>query len=125
AETCSLVIFGAAGDLTRRKLMPALLHLRRHGLLPDDFSIVGVAREPYDDNSYRDLVGKSLREFASDVFDEPVWQQFSRRIFYLSGDFSDNGLYGTLQKKLETAERSMVPGSGRLFYLAVPPQVYP
>jgi glucose-6-phosphate 1-dehydrogenase len=125
AETCALVIFGAGGDLTRRKLMPALLHLRKHGLLPDDFSVVGVAREPYDDDSYRDLIGKSLREFASDVFDEKTWQQFSRRVFYLSGDFSDNGMYGALQNKLETAERSMVPGCGRLFYLAVPPQAYP
>jgi glucose-6-phosphate 1-dehydrogenase len=94
-------------------------------LLPDDFSVVGVAREPYDDNSYRDVIGKSLREFASDVFDERVWQQFSRRVFYLTGDFSDNAMYGALQRKLEAAEQSMVPGCGRLFYLAVPPQVYP
>ncbi|MBI4500938.1 MAG: glucose-6-phosphate dehydrogenase [Gemmatimonadetes bacterium] len=125
AETCSLVIFGAGGDLTRRKLMPALFHLRTHGLLPDDFTIVGVAREPYDDDSYRELIGKSLKEFAADVFDQKVWDAFSRRIFYLSGDFNDQAMYSALQQKLDSAGQSMVPGCGRLFYLAVPPQVYP
>ena len=125
AETCTAVIFGATGDLTRRKLMPALFHLRRHGLLPEDFTIVGVARENYDDAAYRDIVGGALREFAPEFYEAELWNKFAHRIFYVGGDFNDPALYSRLGQKLTQAEASMLPGCGRLFYLAVPPQVYP
>src|SRR5689334_22749953 len=123
AETCAMVIFGAGGDLTKRKLMPALYHLRKQGLVPDDFTVVGVAREPYDDDSYRDMMQKAIKENAGQGFDQKIWDQFSRRINYLCGDFGNPSTYRALQKKLETASKSMTPECGRLFYLAIPPSV--
>lgn len=125
AEPCVLVIFGAGGDLTRRKLMPALFRLKRHGLLSDDFAVVGVAREEFGDTAFREAMGKALAEFAKDDFDAAVWETFSRKVYYVSGDFTNPGLYASLKAAIEKAEQSVSAGCGRLFYLAIPPSAYP
>lgn len=125
AEPCVLVIFGAGGDLTRRKLIPALFHLKIHGLLPDDFAVVGVAREAFDDATYRQAMRQALEEFAKEAFDAEVWEKFARHVYYVSGDFTDAALYATLKTTVEKAEKSLSAGCGRLFYLAIPPSAYP
>ena len=79
AEPCTLVIFGAGGDLTRRKLLPALYHLMYDGLLPPDFAVVGVAREPLDDASFRAAMQRGLEEFASDGGSSPLAASLSER----------------------------------------------
>ena len=125
AEPCVLVIFGAGGDLTRRKLLPALFHLKCHGLLPDDFSVVGVAREKFDDVSYRTAMREAAAEFLGKSFDAATWEEFERRLYYLAGDFGDPALYASLQALVGEVEHTMSAGCGRLFYLAIPPSVYP
>jgi glucose-6-phosphate 1-dehydrogenase len=105
--------------------MPALYHLRKQGLVPDDFTVVGVARESYDDDTYREMIQKAVKESLGQDFDQKIWDQFSRRINYLSGDFADIATYRSLQTKLNDVSRSMTPECGRLFYLAIPPSVYP
>ena len=127
AEPCTLVIFGAGGDLTRRKLLPALYHLMYDGLLPPDFAVVGVAREPLDDASFRAAMQRGLEEFASDGGSSPLAASLSERLFYVRGDLDDAQTYGALRRRLEAVDGAppAVAARGRLFYLAIPPSVYP
>src|SRR4030081_1998445 len=84
---CVLVIFGAAGDLTKRKLIPSLYHLKKSNLLPDNFAVVGVARAEMNDEEFRRRLGDDLREFASGEIDQDTWPWLEERLYYLSGDF--------------------------------------
>jgi glucose-6-phosphate 1-dehydrogenase len=118
----TLVIFGASGDLTRRKLLPALYHLSRVQRLPARFSVVGVARTPQDDEGFRTQFLQSLKEFAG--VDAPkqneVAESLASRLFYLAGELSDPKLYKALGARL----REIDGDEGVLFYLAIPPDVY-
>lgn len=115
---CSLVLFGASGDLTRRKLIPALWSLHHQGRL-GEFSVIGVARSPGSDQSFR-RAAREVLAAAGAVPGAEVWEDFERRLSYLSGDYSDPGTYVALAARLATAE----PGAGRLYYLSTPPSVY-
>ena len=88
---CSLVIFGATGDLTHRKLIPALFSLEAQGLLPDHFKIVGFARREYSDHSFRDELQASVEEFAPDLWKESHkdWARFARRVVFHRSDFDN------------------------------------
>src|SRR5215467_7374311 len=100
AAPCILVIFGAAGDLTKRLLMPALYNLRHGRLLPESFALIGIARGAKDEAAFRRDLGDGLREFAtSDVVPEDS-QWLAARMRYLAGDFSDPLLYKRLAKLL-------------------------
>src|SRR6266404_7968522 len=90
---CVLVIFGAAGDLTKRKLIPSLYHLKKSNLLPDNFAVVGVARAVMNDDEFRKRLGDDLREFAADEVDMEAWHWLEERLYYLSGDFDDDQTY--------------------------------
>ena len=81
-DNCLLVILGASGDLTKRKLIPSLYHLDQMGQVPASFGILGVARSQYTDDEYRNL----LFEFSRDSYDAERWGEFSRRIHYISAD---------------------------------------
>src|SRR6187399_2646613 len=95
----TLVIFGASGDLTKRKLLPAVYHLARNHRLPPRFAVVGVGRTAMDDNAFRDQFKDSLREFAKVEGDDEVATSLARRIFYVSGELSDAALYQRLKAK--------------------------
>ena len=127
AEPCTLVIFGAGGDLTRRKLLPALYHLRQDGLLPPSFAVIGVARERLDDTSFRAAMRHALDEFAGDGGKPEVAHSLCERLFYVPGDLDDAQTYAALRTRLEAVDGdgSRPAGRGRLFYLAIPPSVYP
>ena len=115
-----LVIFGASGDLTRRKLLPAVYHLSRDQRLPAQFSVIGVARSPLTDEAFRQQFRDSLREFADvDAAREDVARSLEGRLSYLSGELDDPGLYDRLRARLDEAR-----ADGVLFYLAIPPAVY-
>ncbi len=117
----TLVIFGASGDLTRRKLLPALYRLSRGQRLPAQLSVMGIGRSKLDDDRFREQFFASLREFAgvADRSDE-VAASLAQRLHYLSGDLEDPALYQRL------AERLAADGSpGVLYYLAIPPEAYP
>ncbi|MBF8256770.1 MAG: zwf [Anaerolineales bacterium] len=121
--TTTLVIFGASGDLTRRKLIPALFELHRKGRLPEGFRLLGAARSPATDDTFREQARQGLQTFAPESFDEAAWGPFAARLHYLEGDFADNEESGRLARRL--AEIGGDGGSSNLlFYLATPPQAY-
>ena len=124
-DPCTLVIFGAGGDLTRRKLIPALYHLMGDGMLPPAFSVIGVAREPLDDASFRAAMGQALEEFARGATDAGHGASLVERLSYVCGDLDDPKTYGALRERIESAEARLPSPPGRLFYLAIPPSVYP
>ena len=115
---CTMVILGAAGDLTRRKLLPSLLHLESDGALHDEFVVVGVARDPLSDEAFRDQARSALGAGGE------LWRRFAPRLFYAAGDLADPGTYDDLAKRLRLLEATG-GDRGRLFYLAVPPSLYP
>src|SRR3954454_13262468 len=86
-DPCIMVIFGAAGDLTRRKLIPALYNLAKLQLLSREFAIVGLARAPMSTEDFRKKVSEDIKQFASEAVDPDLWEWFVRRIYYQAGDF--------------------------------------
>jgi glucose-6-phosphate 1-dehydrogenase len=127
-DACTVVIFGAAGDLARRKLFPALFHLYCDGLLHEDFALVGVARDAMTDDAFRRLVYESARDAddpspAGEIDDE-TWARFAPRLSYVQGDLTASVTYGAIGQRLGDIEAGRDHNDGRLFYLAVPPNLY-
>jgi glucose-6-phosphate 1-dehydrogenase len=126
APPCVLVIFGAAGDLTHRLLLPALFNLRAARLLPDNFAIVGIARAAKDDNAFRAELAGALRMYGdagtSASRSDVDW--LAQRMFYLRGDFDDQSTYGKLAQVLAKTDQIQSTGGNYLFYLATPPQEF-
>jgi glucose-6-phosphate 1-dehydrogenase len=126
ADPCTLVIFGAAGDLTKRKLIPAIYYLAEQKLLPDNFALLGVARDVNTDEGYRALMRKAM-DTSDEIHrvDDAVWQWLCERTFYANGDFSKDEAYATIEQRLREIEsRSQTQDRNRLFYLAIPPSVF-
>lgn len=121
---CSIVIFGASGDLTARKLLPALYHLCKDKQMPPDYRIIGFARREKTDESWRSELRQELDKFSrTKPVDEAVWQDFSQHIFYCRGDLTEEAAYQALEKKLsafgaEPLRRNL------LFYLATMPSQF-
>ncbi|MGH9409512.1 MAG: glucose-6-phosphate dehydrogenase [Vicinamibacterales bacterium] len=115
----ALVIFGASGDLTRRKLLPALYHLARGQRLPAQFKVVGVARSDWDDQEFRNQLHSSLKEFAGVAKPDDISTTLAAELFYLQGEMDDPALYKKLAAKLQECSAP----DGILFYLAIPPSV--
>jgi len=124
APACALVIFGAAGDLTRRLLLPALYNLRRSGLLPQQFAIIGVARTALNEAAFRRDLEADLKTFATGEVDPQESAWFAERLYYLQGDFADAATYANIAAKLKEVEARHQTGGNRLFYLATPPSVF-
>ena len=121
-EPCAMVIFGASGDLTRRKLMPALYHLVQERLLPPGFSVVGFSRTDMSDDQFRDAMRNAVAEFGADQrVDGEAWAHFAEGLFYLSAHPGHPEEYKRLANVLERVDRQRGTGGNRLFYLAVPP----
>jgi glucose-6-phosphate 1-dehydrogenase len=116
-----VVIFGATGDLTRRKLLPALYRLTEQRLIPAEFAILGTGRQTMSDDEFRAHMQQAIKEFAADEdFDEASWQSFAKRIFYVAGDFNDAELYVKLKSRLDEIDTECNTRN-RLFYLATAP----
>lgn len=125
AEPCTFVIFGVTGDLTHRKLLPALYNLALDRLLPNGFSIVGFARRPYSDQQFIDEAQKSVAEFSRrKPLDPTVWNSMVRGMHYVEGDFADEKAYEKLATLLGELDRTRGTGGNRIFYLATPPTAY-
>ena len=105
APPCIMVIFGAAGDLTKRKLIPALYNLKHSNLLSDNFAVIGVARAEMNDEEFRKRLSNDMREFATDDIQPEVWKWLEERLYYLSGDFNDEKTYVRLKQLLEKIEK--------------------
>jgi glucose-6-phosphate 1-dehydrogenase len=126
-ESSAFIIFGASGDLTHRKLIPALYNLACENLLPPDFAVIGFAVTPMDDDSFRAEMEKSLRESQeAHAFDPGVWDRFAPGLHYITADFLAPEGYEQLKKRLEEIEQHDASGGAgnRLYYLATPPSFY-
>jgi glucose-6-phosphate 1-dehydrogenase len=124
AEPCALVIFGASGDLTKRKLLPSLYNLASYHLLPADFSIIGVARRPLSDDVFRDQLGKALSELGTQPVDPNLWSRFRGRISYCEGEFDNPETYQKLKKALADSEKQFKTSGNVVFYLSVQPDFF-
>jgi glucose-6-phosphate 1-dehydrogenase len=120
-----MVIFGASGDLTRKKLMPALYNLALQGLLPADFAVVGMARRPLTNDEYRKQMRQAVDQHSrTGKTTDEVWKDFAARITYISGNFDDPTSYQRLKKELERIDAEYNTAGNRLFYLATPPEYF-
>lgn len=118
----TIIIFGATGDLTRRKLMPALYNLIHEGLVCEDFSIVCVGRREKTTNEFRDDVYKALSEHSRNQIDDDNWNKIKKLISYIKFDLNDRQGYIKLKEALENIEKSKGVNANRIFYLAVAPE---
>jgi len=124
-EAFSIVIFGASGDLTHRKLIPALWTLFAARTLPEPFTILCTARTPMSDDAFRAKIKEGVKEFARfKLPNDQVWQRFASNVFYAPGDPTAPEFYGTLRARLEEIERTRGGARNRLFYLSTPPSLY-
>jgi glucose-6-phosphate 1-dehydrogenase len=120
-EPCALVIFGASGDLTRRKLMPALYSLALRGLLPEHFGVVGVARSENSDDEFRELMKHAVQEFGRDEFREETWESLAAGMRYVATDFSDDEGQNRVLNAVNELDHERGTSGNRVYYLAVPP----
>ena len=124
-DPCIMVIFGASGDLTNRKLIPALYNLACDGFLPDGFAVVGFARKPKTDETFREELHETIQEFSrSKPIDEEVWKSFSKRLYYCQSDYGNPDDYEALHQKLLKVDEEHDTKGNRLYYLATPPEAY-
>src|ERR1035441_10213427 len=122
---CVIVIFGANGDLTKRKLLPALYRLAFDRRLSAGFAIVGISRTPLSDDDFREKMRASVEQFSEDTkLDPDVWAAFARGLYYVSGEIGDAGLYQRLGEKLGQIESQRHTGGNVLFYLSTQPSQY-
>jgi len=121
---CVLVIFGAAGDLTKRKLIPSLYHLKKSNLLPDNFAVIGVARAEMNDEEFRRRLSEDIGKFAGDEIDPALWQWLEERLYYLSGDFDDDQTYVRLKERLGKVDAERNTPGNYFFYLATAPDYF-
>jgi len=124
-EPCSVVIFGATGDLTHRKLVPALYNLAVDGTLPQPVNVVGFARRDKDDATFRAELGEAAARFSRQRISEDTWAAFAGQIAYHRGAFDDADAYRSLAERLDRLDRERGTGGRRLFYLAVAPDQFP
>ena len=125
ADPAVFVAFGATGDLTRRKLIPALWSLYAARTLPEPFTIVAAARTEMTDEVFRGQMRSAVGEFARlKVPSPPVWERFASHLHYLAGDPNGDELYPRLQQRLEELERARGGPTNRVFYCATPPSLY-
>ena len=124
AERCIMVIFGATGDLTKRKLLPALYNLLRSQFLPEDFAIVGVGRKDLSDEEFRRKVATDLREYVAGGSEAEKMLWLAERSYYLTGAYDDSATFEKLEKTLTEIDGKHQTGGNYFFYLATPPQLF-
>src|SRR3954468_6217833 len=123
-DPCVMVIFGAAGDLTGRMLIPALYNLARASLLSPDFAVLGVARTPYSDEEFRKKVYDDITEYCGDCVDNDLWEWFQKRFYYLAGNFDDDNLYVQLKDALSKLDQEHGTHQNFFYYMAVAPKFF-
>jgi glucose-6-phosphate 1-dehydrogenase len=124
ADPCIMVIFGAAGDLTRRKLIPALYNLAKADLLSREFAIVGIAHNPMSTDDFRKKLSDDVRQFAGGEIDPDIWEWFTRRLYYIPAEFDDKNVYAQLKTTLEKLDQEHATHGNFFFYLATAPTFF-
>jgi len=125
AGPSSLVIFGVTGDLSRKKLMPAVYDLANRGLLPPGFALVGFARRDWDNQDFMQVVHDSVKEYARTEFHEDVWAQLAEGIRFVPGTFDDDAAFELLKDTIEELDRERGTMGNHAFYLSIPPKAFP
>jgi len=124
-EPATMVIFGASGDLARRKLLPALYSLTRDRLLPSRFAVLGFGRHAQDDDAFREEMRRGCEEFARRrPVDAAVWSAFARNLFYQQGAYDDPAAFARLKARLDEIDRTLGLPGNRVFYLSTPPSTF-
>ncbi len=121
---CALVLFGVTGDLSRKKLMPALYDLANRGLLPPGFGLVGFARRDWADEDFAQVVHDSVREHSRTPFREETWAQLMESIRFVQGTFDDDEAFVRLKATLQELDNVQGTGGNHAFYLSVPPRMF-
>ena len=124
ADPCVMVIFGVSGDLTRRKLIPALYNLASQQLLSREFAVVGVGRTPMSTEEARKKHSDDFKQFATGTIDPDLWEWFVRRLHYVSGDFNDPTMYDRLKETLAKVDQDHSTHANFFFYLATAPDYF-
>jgi len=124
ADHATLVIFGGLGDLARRKLFPSLVNLQRQALLPRDFAVIGVARDPADHGAFRTEVSTSVQRHDSCTTPGTALSDFAARLYYVQGEFDAPDTYARLAAEIASASKRHGTGGNVLFYLATPPSAF-
>ncbi len=125
AGPSSLVIFGVTGDLSRKKLMPAVYDLANRGLLPPGFALVGFARRDWDNEDFMRVVHDSVKEYARTEFHEDVWAQLAEGIRFVPGTFDDDESFERLKETIALLDQERGTMGNHAFYLAIPPKAFP
>jgi glucose-6-phosphate 1-dehydrogenase len=123
-EPCAMVIFGASGDLTKRKLFPALYSLAFRRLLPEKFAVVGVARTDESDDDFRDRMKEAVQEHGRDEFRDEVWDALADGMRYVATDFADEGGENKVADVLGELDDDRGTAGNRVYYCAVPPGAF-
>src|SRR5258706_13349565 len=123
-QPCSIVIFGATGDLTHRKLIPALYNLAADGDLPPAVEIVGFARREKSDEQFRAELEEATRKFSRQPVRDEIWKTFAQSISYHQSEFDDESGYKSLAKRLDEIDKNYGTRGNRLFYFAAPPDQF-
>lgn len=120
----AMIIFGAGGDLTKRKLIPALFHLCHGRLLPDSFAVLGLDRLELDDASFRDLVAPEVKRHLGSAWDQATWDRLCDRIHYMQANFLEEATYHALCERLSRIDADRGTEGNYLFYMAIPPSLF-
>jgi glucose-6-phosphate 1-dehydrogenase len=123
-DPCVMVIFGAAGDLTGRMLIPALYNLARAGLLSKEFAVLGVARSQMSDEEFRKEVYNDIKAYCGECLKDELWDWFVQRFYYLTGDFADKGLYIKLKELLGKIDQEHSTQQNFFYYMATAPSFF-
>src|SRR4051812_34503370 len=123
-QACTIVIFGATGDLTKRKLIPALYNIAADGELPPAVTVVGFARRPKTDEQFRKEQEEETRQHSRQTVRDEIWNTFSKSVFYHQSEFHDASGYKSLAERLDQIDRERGTGGNRLFYLAAAPDQF-
>src|SRR5690625_1746177 len=117
-------MFGVTGDLSRKKLMPAIYDLANRGLLPPGFSLVGFARRNWGAQDFADVVHDAVQRYARTPFREAVWDQLAQGLRFVSGDFSDDEAFDELTRTVHELDEQQGTGGNHAFYLSIPPESF-
>ncbi|WP_406433361.1 glucose-6-phosphate dehydrogenase [Streptomyces sp. NBC_01589] len=125
AGPSGLVIFGVTGDLSRKKLMPAVYDLANRGLLPPGFSLIGFARRDWENEDFAQIVHDSVKEHSRTPFREEIWQQLADGMRFIPGEFDDDEAFGRLRETVDELDAARGTSGNFAFYLSVPPKFFP
>ncbi|MEO5753563.1 MAG: glucose-6-phosphate dehydrogenase [Chthoniobacterales bacterium] len=123
-QPCAIVIFGATGDLTHRKLVPALYNIAADGELPPAVAVVGFARRPKTDDEFRAEMEEATKKFSRQTVRDEVWGEFAKSLYYHQSEFADEAGYETLAKRLDKLDQESGTRGNRLFYFAAAPDQF-